>query len=255
MPTTRRPGRSSARVSSACRSRGSLKSGPAPPRPGRSCPRGARGSPAAFSTCDSHATNLWACPPCSRFATSLTPSTGGSRRGRRWPACPSRTTCSPSCVVRSSGRHGRSCSSGWPGGRRSRRARPAVIVLDASALLELLLRTPAGVAVARWIAPARETLHAPHLIDLEVAQVLRRYTASRQVSEERAAEALDDLAALDLARYPHDVLLPRVWELRQNVTAYDAAYLTLAEMLPATLLTRDRGLARVPGVKARVEVL
>jgi len=113
-----------------------------------------------------------------------------------------------------------------------------VIVLDASALLELLLRTPAGVVVARWIAPARETLHAPHLIDLEVAQVLRRY-----------------LAALDLARYPHDVLLPRVWELRQNVTACDAAYLTLAEMLPATLLTRDRGLARVPGVKARVEVL
>lgn len=130
-----------------------------------------------------------------------------------------------------------------------------MIVLDASALLELLLRTPAGVVVARWIAPARETLHAPHLIDLEVAQVLRRYKASRQVSEERAAEALDDLAALDLARYPHDVLLPRVWELRQNVTAYDAAYLTLAEMLPATLLTRDRGLARVPGVKARVEVL
>jgi predicted nucleic acid-binding protein len=130
-----------------------------------------------------------------------------------------------------------------------------VIVLDASALLELLLSTPAGAVVARRIAPATETLHAPHLIDLEIAQVLRRYTASRQVSEARAAEALDDLAALDLARYPHDVLLPRIWELRENVTAYDAAYLTLAETLPATLLTRDGRLARVPGVRARVEVV
>jgi predicted nucleic acid-binding protein len=130
-----------------------------------------------------------------------------------------------------------------------------VIVLDASALLELLLSTPAGAVVARRIAAVTEALHAPHLIDLEVAQVLRRYTASGQVSGVRAADALEDLAALDLARYPHDVLLPRIWELKENVTAYDAAYLTLAEMLPATLLTRDRRLARVAGVKARVEVV
>jgi predicted nucleic acid-binding protein len=130
-----------------------------------------------------------------------------------------------------------------------------VIVLDASAVLELVLGTAAGRDVARRIAPSTETLHAPHVLDLEVTQVLRRYAAAGHLSAARAVEALEDLAALDVARYPHDVLLPRVWELRRTVTAYDGAYLALAELLPATLVTRDARLASVPGVRARVEVL
>jgi predicted nucleic acid-binding protein len=74
-------------------------------------------------------------------------------------------------------------------------------------------------------------------------------------SAERGAQALSDLADLPLRRYAHDFLLPRIWELRSNVTAYDAAYLALAEALDAPLLTRDAGLRQVPGVMAEVEVL
>ena len=130
-----------------------------------------------------------------------------------------------------------------------------MIVLDASAVIELLLGTRAGGRVVRRIAASGESLHAPHLIDLEVAQALRRYAQSGQMSEGRAVEALDDLADLDLNRYPHDVFMSRIWALRRNATAYDAAYLALAESLPAPLLTTDTRLAKVPGVHARVEVV
>lgn len=128
-------------------------------------------------------------------------------------------------------------------------------MLDASALLELLLVTDKGSEVAERIAGPEETLHAPHLIDLEVAQVLRRYVARRQLDEGRASQALEDLRDLDLNRYPHDVLLGRIWELRQNASAYDAAYLALAEALGAPLLTSDARLREVPAARARVEVL
>ena len=86
-----------------------------------------------------------------------------------------------------------------------------MIVLDASAALELLLVTDKGSRVAERIAPPEETLHAAHLIDLEVTQVLRRWVARRQLDEVRAVQALDDLRDLDLNRYPHDVLLDRIW--------------------------------------------
>ena len=99
------------------------------------------------------------------------------------------------------------------------------------------------------------TLHAPHLIDLEIAQVLRRYCMSNEIRAERAEEALADLEILGIYRHSHDLLLPRVWQLRHNVTAYDAAYLALAEALSAPLLTADRRLARAPGHWATVEVL
>ena len=130
-----------------------------------------------------------------------------------------------------------------------------MIVLDASALLDLLLRTPRGETVARRIGGGDETLHAPHLVDLEVVHALRRYEMKGLLTRTRAEEALDDFADLDILRYPHDALLPRIWALRRNVTAYDAAYLALAEALDAPLLTADEKLARSPGHHARVEVV
>lgn len=129
-----------------------------------------------------------------------------------------------------------------------------MIVVDASAMLEVLLQTPAAARVSRRIFAPGETLHAPHLLDVEIAQALRRYARSGVISSDRGAEALTDLADLPLNRYPHFVLLPRIWQLRHNVTAYDAAYLALAEALDAPLLTRDRALASAAG-GVRVEVL
>lgn len=128
-------------------------------------------------------------------------------------------------------------------------------MLDASAVLELLLVTDKGRKAAERVAAPEETLHAPHLIDLEVAQVLRRYVARRQLDEARASQAVEDLRDLDLDRYPHDVLLGRIWELRHNASAYDAAYLALAETLGAPLLTSDARLREVPDVRAPIEVL
>ena len=129
-----------------------------------------------------------------------------------------------------------------------------MIVVDASAMLEVLLRTPAAPAIEERLFEGGETLHAPHLIDLEVVQVLRRYAAAGEISAERAREALDDLAAFRLRRWAHEPLTLRIWDLRQNLTAYDAAYVALAEALSAPLLTRDRRLASAPGIRARVEV-
>jgi predicted nucleic acid-binding protein len=130
-----------------------------------------------------------------------------------------------------------------------------VIVVDASALLEALLRTPAAAAVGERLFDVGDTLRAPHLIDIEVAQVLRRYAATGQIEPERCREALSDLSDFPLHRYPHDVLLPRVWELRHNLTAYDAVYVALAEVLDARLLTRDRRLATAAGHRARVDLV
>lgn len=129
-----------------------------------------------------------------------------------------------------------------------------MIVIDASALLEVLLCTPAAEAVEVRLFVANETLHAPHLLDVEVAQVIRRYAAAGEIDEERGRAALVDLGDFPLRRYPHGFLLPRVWELRRNLTAYDATYVALAEALEAPLLTRDRRLARAAGHRARVEL-
>jgi predicted nucleic acid-binding protein len=130
-----------------------------------------------------------------------------------------------------------------------------VIVVDASALLEVLLRTPAARIIETRLFDPQETLHAPHLIDVEVAQVIRRYATKGEIDDERGRAAVDDLAAFPLHRYPHDFLLPRVWELRSNLTAYDAVYVVLAEALEAPLLTRDRRLAASAGHRAIIELL
>jgi predicted nucleic acid-binding protein len=130
-----------------------------------------------------------------------------------------------------------------------------VIVVDASALLEALLRTRAAEAVEARLFSSRQTLHVPHLIDVEVAQVVRRYAAAGEIDEERGRAVLVDLADLPLTRYSHDFLLPRVWDLRNNLTAYDAVYVALAEALDAPLLTRDRRIAAAAGHYAKVELV
>lgn len=84
--------------------------------------------------------------------------------------------------------------------------------------------------------------------------VLRRYSLSGGLSDERARVALHRLSTLEVERYPRTALLPRIWELRQNVSAYDAAYIALAETLEASLVTRDERLSRAPGIRAAVEV-
>lgn len=130
-----------------------------------------------------------------------------------------------------------------------------MIVVDASAILEVLLNTPNGAGVAQRLFTPGETLHAPHLLDLEVAQVLRRYALTGELDSRRGREALEDLSDLPLIRYPHGLLLPRIWELRRNVTAYDAADLALAEALAAPLVTRDAKLALARVHHARIELL
>ena len=129
-----------------------------------------------------------------------------------------------------------------------------MIVLDASAVLDWLLQTAVGHEIEKRIYGRGESLHCPHLLDLEVAQVLRRLVNERVVSQQRAGEAIDDLMDLRITRYPHSVLLPRVWQLRHNLTAYDAAYVALAESLHATLITRDARLGSAVGRTMPVEV-
>ncbi len=130
-----------------------------------------------------------------------------------------------------------------------------MIVLDASAAIEWLLQSPAGIKIDERIFAPSESLHAPHLLDIEVAQVLRRYVREGTIGAERGRAALDDLGDLPLERYPHDFLMPRVWELRATLTAYDAVYVALAEVLGAPLLTRDRRIAAASGHHANVEVV
>ncbi|MGA2859637.1 MAG: type II toxin-antitoxin system VapC family toxin, partial [Candidatus Sulfotelmatobacter sp.] len=108
-----------------------------------------------------------------------------------------------------------------------------MIVLDASAAVDWLLQTSAGRRIEKRIYSGNETLHAPHLLDLEVMQVLRRLALQGVVSVRRADEAVRDLLDLRLTRYPHLVFLPRIWQLRHNLSAYDAAYIVLAEQLGA----------------------
>lgn len=130
-----------------------------------------------------------------------------------------------------------------------------MIVVDACVILELLLATSKAAVIEKRLFDTGETLHAPHLLDVEVAQVLRRYYRFEDVSQQRGEQALRDLADLPIERYHHTVFLPRIWELRDNITAYDAVYIALAEALFAPLLTCDSKLANAPGNRALIELV
>ena len=129
-----------------------------------------------------------------------------------------------------------------------------MIVLDASAAVDWLLQTGAGRRIETRLYAHSESLHAPHLLDLEVSQVLKRLTTEGTLTARRADEAIRDLLDLRLTRYPHSILLTLIWQHRHNLSAYDAAYVTLAETLGATLITRDARLAAAPGHSATIEL-
>ncbi len=154
----------------------------------------------------------------------------------------------------------RSSVGGPPASRADRRgARPALmLVVDASAVTELLLGRDAGVRVAEHFAGHDFALHAPHLVDVEVLSALRRLVSSGEATSERAGEAITDLLDLPIERYPHDVLVPRIWQLRENFSAYDAGYVALAEAVadePVPLLTADARLAHAITEHCDVPVL
>lgn len=131
-----------------------------------------------------------------------------------------------------------------------------MIVLDASVAIEWLLQTPNGARVsARLIREPSETLHAPQLVYLEVTQALRRLVAQGNTTASRAEEAIADMLALRVSIHPHRPYLRRIWQLRDNLTAYDAAYIALAESLDAVLLTCDSRLANAPGHYAKIELV
>ena len=130
-----------------------------------------------------------------------------------------------------------------------------MIVVDASVVVAALLSAGGAGARARERLRLDPDLHVPHLLDVEVAAALRRRIRLGQTDVTVATQALADLTDLAALRWDHEPLLRRVWELRDNVTPYDAVYVVLAEVLDATLVTSDARLSRAPGLTCHVEVL
>lgn len=130
-----------------------------------------------------------------------------------------------------------------------------MIVVDASALLEFLLQTSRGTRVEARIFRDGDELHVPHLVDVEIVQALRRLVRAGEVSPARADEAIEDLTDFDVHRHAHLDLLGRAWKLRDNISAYDAMYVALAEAIQAPIVTCDGPLAKAPGHRARIEVI
>ena len=130
-----------------------------------------------------------------------------------------------------------------------------MIVVDASAMTEFLLQTPLGARVEARLFRDGDEWHAPHLLDVEVAQALRRLVRAGEVLAPRAEEAVGDLTDFALRRHSHIDFLGRAWELRDNLTAYDAMYVALAEAIDAPLVTCDGPLGATPGHSVRIEVI
>ena len=130
-----------------------------------------------------------------------------------------------------------------------------MIVVDASAMMEWLMQSHTGVKVDRIIVAHADEVHAPHLLDVEVAHTVRRHVRLGALNERRAQQALWDLVHVQCVRHEPYPFLPRIWELRDNLSAYDAVYVALAEFLGATLVTTDSKLASAPGHRARVRLV
>ena len=131
-----------------------------------------------------------------------------------------------------------------------------MIVLDASDAVDLVLRVePQATVIRGRLRQPGESIHAPHVVDGEVVQTIRRHVLTGAVSPRRAEEAMADFRDLRATRYPFLALLDRVWELRANLSAFDAAYVALAEALGAPLVTCDRRLAQAPGHRAEIQLL
>lgn len=128
-----------------------------------------------------------------------------------------------------------------------------MIVIDASLVVDVLI-SPDSDRLLEYVFSGRD-LVAPHVVDIEVLNSLRHSWFRRLLSGERLAEALADFAELRIERYSHELLRQRIWALRENVTTADAAYVALAELLDAPLITRDRRLARSSGHSARIEFI
>lgn len=130
-----------------------------------------------------------------------------------------------------------------------------MIVIDASALLEILLRTDRADRLMERAFSASEQMHAPQLLDIEITQVLRRLTRQKEITVARAEQALRDLADLVVERHEHQALVQRIWQFRDSLSAYDGAYVALAEALAAPLLTCDAKLAGAHGHRATIELV
>jgi predicted nucleic acid-binding protein len=127
-----------------------------------------------------------------------------------------------------------------------------VLVLDTSALLAALVAQPPSAKLVERLG-ADGDLHAPHLIDVEALQALRRLVHRGYLSPERAEAAREDLRDLAIVRYPHVELLDRMWALRRHLTAYDAVFVALSEVLDAPLVTVDARLGAIGGHGATIE--
>ncbi len=128
-----------------------------------------------------------------------------------------------------------------------------MLVVDSSAVVAALIGRPPPSGLTERLGEDGD-LHAPHLIDIEVLHALRRLNAAGQLTDDRAADARMDFQELTLVRYPHLPFSDRIWEMRHHLTAYDAAFIALAESLDVPLVTCDGRLGGAPGHSARIEV-
>jgi len=128
-------------------------------------------------------------------------------------------------------------------------------VIDASALLEILLRTDRADQLMERAFSGSEQMHAPQLLDIEITQVLRRLVRQKEITAARAEQAQQDLTDLIIERHEHQALVQRIWQLRDCLSAYDGAYVALAEALAAPLLTCDGKLAGSHGHRATIELV
>lgn len=130
-----------------------------------------------------------------------------------------------------------------------------MIVVDASVTVEMVLATVTGQRVAWRLRSSRARAQAPHLLGVEATHALRRLTVLREISSVAATEAIQKLRSLEIRRWPHEPFLGRAWQLRENLTPYDAVYVALAETLDAPLLTTDARLAGSSGHRAAIELV